>query len=67
MSDEEPARAGDPRQALKDELWGMGVPDDLAEAWIVRWEAEAVRRGIAPDDPTYWPDALVWIDETRGD
>ncbi len=66
-SDEEPALAGDPRQALKDELWGMGVSDEQSEAWILRWEAEASRRGLTPDDPAYWPQALAWIDETRGD
>ena len=65
--DDEPARAGDPRQALKDELWGMGVTDEQAESWIARWAGEATRRGLAPDDPTYWPQALAWIDETRGD
>jgi hypothetical protein len=67
VSDDEPARVGDPRQALKDELWGMGVPDDQSEAWIRRWEEEAARRGRTPEDPAYWPEALTWIDETRGD
>jgi hypothetical protein len=65
--DDHAADVGDPRHALKDELWGMGVSDEQAEAWIARWDAEAIRRGIAPDDPSYWPDALAWIDETRGD
>jgi hypothetical protein len=65
--DDEPAMAGDPRQALKDELWGMGVTEAQAEAWIARWSDEAERRGLAIDDPSYWPQALAWIDETRGD
>ena len=60
-------RAPDPRQALKDELWGMGVTDDLAEGWIERWEVEAARRGVGPDDADYWTQALDWIAETRGD
>ena len=29
----------------------MGVSDDLAEAWIERWEVEAARRGIAAGGP----------------
>jgi len=67
MDDQGPAGVDDPRQALKDELWGMGVADDQSEAWIRRWEDEAARRGLTPDDPAYWPGALAWIDETRGD
>ena len=65
--DDEPARAGDPRQALKDELWGMGVTDEQAETWIARWADEAAARGLPTDDPSYWRRALAWIDETRGD
>ena len=67
MDDQESAGVDDPRQALKDELWGMGVADAQSEAWIRRWEDEAARRGLTPDDPAYWPGALAWIDETRGD
>ena len=66
MDEAEPA-AVDPRQALKDQLWGMGVPDEQAERWLERWAAEATRRGLPTDDPSYWTDALAWIDETRGD
>jgi hypothetical protein len=57
----------DPRQGLKDELWSIGVTDDLAEAWIERWAVEAARRAVRPDDPGYWTQALEWIVETRGD
>jgi hypothetical protein len=65
--DDERSAAGDPRAALKDELWSMGVTDEQAEAWIGRWSAEAVRRGLEPSDAAYWPEALAWIDEARGD
>lgn len=67
MTNDDADPAVDPRQALKDELWGMGVPDALAERWISRWEVEAARRGLLPDAPSYWTEALAWIDETRGD
>lgn len=53
------------RAALKERLWGEGVSDDLAEAWIARWESEAVRRGLKRD-ATYWHLAAEWIDEERG-
>jgi hypothetical protein len=53
------------RAALKDRLWGVGVSDDLAEAWIVRWEAEAARRGLKRD-AQYWRLAADWIDRERG-
>jgi len=55
----------DPRSALKVELWGMGVADDQAEAWISRWVAAAADLGIAHDDPAYWRLASAWIDEHR--
>jgi hypothetical protein len=57
---DEPGRA-----ALKDRLWGVGVSDDLAEMWIVRWEAEAARRGLSRDE-RYWELAGDWIDIERG-
>jgi hypothetical protein len=57
----------DPRQQLKDELWSMGVSDDLAEGWIQRWEVEAARRAVSAGDTDYWAQALDWIVETRGD
>lgn len=60
-----PPTADDPRQALKDELWAMGVPDAQAEAWIERWEAEAAAIGVGPADPAYWRLASAWIDEAR--
>jgi hypothetical protein len=63
--DDELPPPDDPRQALKDELWSMGVPDAQAEAWIERWEAEAGAIGVAPDDPAYWRLASAWIDEAR--
>jgi len=53
------------RAALKDELWGMGVPDDLAEGWIARWDATAAAAGIAPDDPAYWRLGAAWIHGNR--
>ena len=74
MSDEDAARETvsvpelrpDPeRAALKDELWGMGVPDDLAEAWIARWEASAAEQGLTADDPAWWSRAAAWIHEHR--
>lgn len=66
MTDEQPGpMPADPRQALKDALWGMGVTDDLAEAWITRWEAAAAAEGISPDDSEWWARAAAWIDEHR--
>ena len=53
------------RAALKERLWGAGVSDDLAEAWIVRWEAEAARLGLQRD-ADYWRLAAEWIDRERG-
>jgi hypothetical protein len=53
------------RQALKDGLWGEGVPDDLAENWIARWDIEAARRQL-PHDERYWELAADWIAEERG-
>ena len=67
MIDDEAAPEQDPRQRVKDELWGMGVTDAQAERWIERWRAEAARRGLASDDPSFWDRGLAWIDETRGD
>jgi len=55
----------DPRQELKDDLWGMGVTDDLAEGWIARWTAAAAELGVTGDDPRYWRLAAAWIDERR--
>lgn len=71
MTDSPPPPAGpdgpiDARLALKDELWGMGVPDADAELLIGRWEAHAREMGIAPDDPAYWSLASAWIDRVRG-
>jgi hypothetical protein len=77
MTDEQPRvpAAGEPlaseppatgrRQALKDELWGMGVADDLAETWIARWEAAAAELGVTPQDADWWSRAATWIDEHR--
>ncbi len=56
----------DPRQALKDELWGMGVPDAAAEELLAAWEAHAVEAGIPRDDPAYWALGATWIDQARG-
>jgi len=56
----------DPRQALKDELWGMGVPDATAEELIAAWEAHARVAGITRDDTAYWVLAAAWIDRERG-
>lgn len=53
------------RHALKEELWGQGVADDLAEALIARWEASAESRAV-PRDGGYWRRALEWIDRERG-
>jgi hypothetical protein len=53
------------RDTLKDELWGQGVPDDLAEALIARWEASDASRAVQGDD-RYWDRALEWIDRERG-
>ena len=53
------------RAALKERLWGEGVPDDVAEAWIARWEAEAEGRGL-PRDDEYWLLAADWIATERG-
>ena len=53
------------RDALKEELWGQGVSDDLAEAWIARWEASAASHD-APHDGLFWRRALEWIDRERG-
>lgn len=50
------------RAALKDALWGMGIPDADAETWIARWEAEAARTGVDPADAAYWDLARAWID-----
>ena len=43
----------------------MGVPDDLAEAWIARWEASAAEQGLTADDPAWWSRAAAWIHEHR--
>ena len=67
MADDDAPGDREPRQALKDELWSMGVTDEQAERWIGRWEAEAARRGLPPGDPSYWAEGLAWIDELRGD
>jgi len=56
----------DPRRALKDELWGMGVPDAAAEELIAAWEVHARATGIARDDAAYWHLAAAWIDRERG-
>ncbi len=53
------------RAALKQRLWGVGVSDDLAEAWIVRWEAEGARLKLRRD-ADYWRLAAAWIDRERG-
>jgi hypothetical protein len=53
------------RDTLKERLWGVGVSDDLAEAWIVKWEAEAARLGLHRD-AGYWRRAWAWIDRERG-
>jgi hypothetical protein len=53
------------RDALKENLWGQGVSDDLAEAWIARWEADPSSQAI-PRDKAYWIRAMEWIDRERG-
>ena len=53
------------RDRLKDELWGQGVADDQAEAWIARWEREAASPD-RPRDEAYWRAAFEWIDRERG-
>ena len=53
------------RAALKDRLWAEGVSNDLAEAWISRWEESAESRDL-PRDDRYWLRAGEWIDRERG-
>jgi len=65
MDDAAPGEARFDRDALKQELWGQGVSDDLAEALIARWEASDPS-GIVPRDDRYWHRALEWIDRERG-
>jgi hypothetical protein len=66
MTNEQGDPDPDPRQALKDELWGMGVPDAAAEEMLATWEAHALEAGIRRDDAAYWTLAAAWIDEARG-
>jgi hypothetical protein len=37
-----------------------------AEAWMVRWEAEASLRGLDRRSGEYWRNAWDWIAERRG-
>jgi hypothetical protein len=64
LPDEDPLDARR-RADLKDRLWGEGVADDQAEAWIDRWEAGAAARGL-PRDAEFWRLAGEWIDRERG-
>lgn len=58
--------APDPRQALKDDLWGQGVPDAATEELLAAWEAHAREAGVTKADPAYWTHAAAWIDGARG-
>jgi hypothetical protein len=59
-------RSPDPRDTLKDELWGQGVPDAAAEELLAAWEAHARDAAISEADPAYWTIAADWIDRERG-
>jgi hypothetical protein len=59
-------RSPDPRDTLKEDLWGQGVPDAAAEELIAAWEAHARDAAISEDDAGYWGLAAAWIDRVRG-
>ena len=66
QGDQHPDQHPDERQALKDELWGQGVPDAAAEELLTAWEAHAREAGVTAADPGYWTQAAAWIDGERG-
>jgi len=52
------------RAATLNRLVFQGEIPDRAEAWISRWETEAMRRGLDRDG-AYWDAGWDWIAERR--
>lgn len=50
--------------ATRQRLIGQGATGEMAEAWIVAWEAHATRDGL-PRDGRYWERGWAWITAER--
>jgi hypothetical protein len=46
------------RKRIRDEL---RVSERFADLIVDEWEAEAIRRGIAPLDKPYWSEGAQWV------
>ena len=54
------------RIGLADRLESEDMLPDLAEWWVMAWEAEAHARRIDPKTPAFWDGAGEWIAEQSG-